>query len=79
MSITIVPAARTYPTLRKDLEAARLALAFQQARVDAYVKSPALDSDGGPLPLPLRFRIALRTATKRHAAALTAYNARYGR
>lgn len=63
--------------LRREYDQAVINLAHEEAKVENYTRYPALDKDGGPLPLPMRRRIALATVTKRHTAAKAAYEARY--
>lgn len=65
--------------LRQDLDKAIVNLAHEEAKIENYRRYPALDKDGGPMVLPFARRIALKTVTKRHAAALAAYEARYGK
>lgn len=59
----------TLKNLRRDVDEATLAVSFQEALIKSYVKTPALDKDGGPMPLPLRRRIALSTAKSRLSKA----------
>lgn len=73
-----VPVTVPRRTLRQDLDAAAATLAEKKARVTKYKRRPAKNAVGEPLPMPLRFSIALTTATRRYAAAVTAYEARYG-
>lgn len=68
----------TRPSLRRDVEETALTLAIKQARVTKYKRRPTKNVLGEALPMPLRFTIALNTATKKHNAAVAAYEARYG-
>lgn len=65
------------PTVAATLKAARARYDDKAARVLLYELCPARAVDGTPMPLPLRYRIALNSATKALGRAENAYLAAY--
>lgn len=65
------------PTVAAALKQARARYEEKALRVLDYELRPAKSVDGTPLPMPMRFRIALSTATRRLRQAEDAYLAAY--